>query len=98
VELAKVIQDLRTELECAITTAKDATLRFELGPIELELSVAIETGGQAGAKARFLVAELGTQANADRTATQQITLTLTPRLGTTGISPLVSGLVGERER
>jgi hypothetical protein len=97
-ELAKVIRDLRTELESAIVAADGETLLFELGPIELTVSVAIEAGAQAGAKVRFYVVEFGTQANADHTGTQQIKLTLSPRLGPDGVSPYVSGTAGERRR
>jgi Trypsin-co-occurring domain 2 len=97
-ELAKVIRDLRAELEIAIAAADGETLLFELGPIELDVSVAIEAGAQAGAKARFWVVELGTQANVDHTATQHIKLTLSPKLGPAGDAPYVSGTVGRRER
>jgi hypothetical protein len=97
-ELAKVIKDLRAELESAIVAADGETLLFELGPIELTVSVAIEAGAQAGAKVRFYVVEFGAQANADHTATQQIKLTLTPQLGPDGVSPRVSGAASERRR
>jgi hypothetical protein len=98
IELASVIRDLRDELGRAIAGGEGEALRFELGPIELEVSVAIEAGAQAGAKARFWVLELGAQGNVDHTSTQRIKLVLTPRLGPTGTSPLVSGDVVPRER
>lgn len=98
IELASVIRDLRAELGRAITVGEHEALRFELGPIELEMSVGIEAGAQAGAKARFWVVELGSQGNVDRTSTQRIKLTLTPQLGPTGTSPLVSGEAVPAER
>jgi hypothetical protein len=97
-ELAKVIRDLREELERAIATGEGETLRFELGPVELELSVAIEAGTEVGAKARFWVAELGAQGTVERSTGQRIKLLLTPRLGPDGRTPLVSGRAEERER
>jgi hypothetical protein len=97
-ELAKVIKDLRAELESAMVAADGEALLFELGPIELTVSVAIEAGGQAGAKVRFYVVEFGTQANADHTSTQQIKLTLSPRVGPDGASPKVSGTASESRR
>jgi tetratricopeptide (TPR) repeat protein len=50
VELAEVIRGLREELQQAIAAGDGAALRVELGTIELEASVVIESGGQAGAK------------------------------------------------
>lgn len=84
IELASVIRDLRAELERAIVEAEGEALRFELGPIELEVSVALERSGQAGAKVRFWVVESGVEAAVDATSTQRITLTLQPTL--TGLS------------
>jgi dUTPase len=98
IELASVIKDLRAELQKAIEAGKNEALRFELGPIELEVSVAIEAGAQAGASVRFWVVELGSQGTIDRTSTQQIKLTLQPSLGKDGTVPYVSGQAGERER
>lgn len=91
IELASVIMDLREELGRAISAGEGEALRFELGPIELEVSVAIEAGVQAGAKVRFWVVELGAQGNVDSTSAQRIKLILTPRLSPAGTSPLVSG-------
>ena len=98
IELAEVIRGLREELERAIVAGKGEALRFELGPIELEVSVAIEASAQAGAKVRFWVVEVGAQGNAGRTSTQRIKLVLSPRLGENGPTPLVSDLASDRER
>ena len=62
IELASVIMDLREELGRAISAGEGEALRFELGPIELEVSVAIEAGVQAGAKVRFGSWSLGHRA------------------------------------
>jgi hypothetical protein len=98
IELANVIMDLRDELGRAISAGEGEALRFELGPIELEVSVAIEAGAQAGAKVRFWVVELGAQGNVDHTSAQRIKLILTPRLSPGGTSPLVSGDAAPQER
>lgn len=98
VELAEVIRDLRGELERAIVAGDGEALRFELGPIELEVSVAIEVSARAGTKIRFLVMELGAQGNIDHASTQRIKLTLSPRFGPNGITPMVSGSAEEQER
>jgi hypothetical protein len=98
IELASVIRDLREELEQAVVAAEDATLRFELGTIELEVSVALERTGHAGAKVRFWVVESGADATAGATSTQRITLALQPTLTRSGNRPFVSGTAGKDEQ
>ena len=78
-----MIRDLRAELEDAIVAADGEALLFELGAIELELSVAIEAGAHVEAKTRFWVMDAGAGANMNNTNTQRIELTLTPMLGPT---------------
>jgi hypothetical protein len=75
IELASVVRDLRGELEQAVAAGEDEALRFELGPIELEVAVAVERSAGGGGKVRFWVAELGADGRSDTTRTQRITLT-----------------------
>ena len=91
IELANVISDLRGELEIAVAAGVGEALQFELGPIELEVSVALERTAGAGAKVRFWVVELGADAKADKNSAQKVKLTLTPRLSATGAAPYVAG-------
>lgn len=91
IELASVIRDLRDELEQAVVVGQDRALRFELGPIELEVAVAIERSGGASGKVRFFVLELGTDGKTAATTTQRIKLSLAPRLAGTGATPYISG-------
>jgi hypothetical protein len=80
IELAEVIGQLRSELEAARAAAAGENLQFGLGPVELEVSVALarELGG--GGKVRFWVAELGSDGRVSAAAMQRIKLTLTPQL------------------
>jgi len=98
IELASVIRDLRTELEQAVVAGDGAALRFELGPIELEVSVAVEQSATAGAKVRFWVVEAAADGTIGTTGTQRIKLTLTPKLAAGGASPYVSGPAEPDER
>lgn len=98
IELASVIRDLREELERAIAVADGEVLRFELGPIELEVSVALERTGHAEAKVRFWVVEFGADAAVDATSTQRIKLALQPTLTGSNNLPLVSGLANADEQ
>ncbi|AJC60640.1 hypothetical protein GZL_08092 [Streptomyces sp. 769] len=93
-----MIRDLRAELEQAITAAEGEALRFELGPVELEVSVALERTAQAGAKVRFWVVESGAEATAGATTTQRIKLALQPTLTGTNAHPFVSGPADAHEQ
>ncbi|GAA1994188.1 trypco2 family protein [Catenulispora subtropica] len=90
IELASVIRDLRAELEAAVVAADGSALLFEVGPVELEVSVVVERSASAGAKARFWVVDAGTEGKTSSTGTQRVKLTLTPKLRDGG-SPRVSG-------
>lgn len=99
VELAEVVRRLREDLAEAMAAGQDEELRFELGPIELELTVAVRKEARPGAKVKFWVVELGTDVTAASDSTQRIKLTLTPRMrGQPGRAPDISGdqVSGER--
>lgn len=78
IELANVVSQLRAELDRARAAAAGQDLRFELGPIELEVTVGLEAVGGAEAKVRFWVVEIGGDAHATSSSTQRIKLTLHP--------------------
>jgi hypothetical protein len=105
IELSKVIAGLRDELDTARVQGSGEYLRFELGPIELEVSVAVEQTGEANAKVNFWVVELSADGKLSSTSTQRIKLTLQPHLtveaaqpALSPAKPYVSGdtIVGER--
>lgn len=98
IELAQVIRELRAELYQAVAEGVDEDLRFEVGLIELEVTVAVTREASAGGKIRFWVAEAdGAGKHADAT-TQRLKLSLLPTLESTGRSPYIAGQAGERER
>lgn len=99
VELADLIWQLRHELSRAMWAGENADLRFEAGPVELELTVAVERSTEPGVKARFLVVDAGMNARRASTATQRIRLTLHPRLADEPTrSPLIAGDAAADER
>jgi hypothetical protein len=105
IELATVIAALRDELDSARVQGAGEYLRFELGPIELEVSVAVEKTGGVDAKVNFWVVELGADGKLGSTSTQRIKLTLQPHLTVAAAQPplspdrpYVSGKKVERER
>ena len=77
--LASVVRQLRAELNEAMDDAADERLRFELGPVELCLTVTVSREATPGAKIRFWVVEAGADARVSREAAQDIKLVLTPR-------------------
>ena len=97
IELDEVIGELRRELQQAMDAGEGQLLRFELGPVELEATVAVEKGGGGGAKVRFWVIELGGDAKVTQSSTQRIKLALQPRLASGGTA-MVGGEEEARER
>jgi Trypsin-co-occurring domain 2 len=99
VELAELIGQLRAELTEAMRTGEGSDLRFELGPVELELTVAVDKEAKPGAKVRFWVVEVGADMKATSSTTQRIKLKLDPRrVGQSGRQPLISGSEEPSER
>lgn len=99
IELAELIGQLRAELTEATRAGKNADLQFELGPVTLELAVAVDKEAKPGAKVRFWVIELGADLRAAESTTQRINLTLDPRrAGQPDRRPLISGAEEEGER
>jgi hypothetical protein len=86
-----VIRDLRAELQAAIDAGADEALHFELGPIELEVSVAVDRSDGGGGKVRFWVLDLGGEHKKDTANTQRIKLSLTPKLAGARHAPRIAG-------
>jgi hypothetical protein len=78
-ELASVIRQLRTELNEALDDAEGERLRFELGPVELSMTITIGQEATPGAKIRLWVVEAGADAKISHDSAQEIKLVLAPR-------------------
>lgn len=105
VELASVVRQLRAELNEALADAEGERLRFELGPVQVSLSVTVGRDATPGAKVRFWVIEAGAEARVSREAVQEIKLVLTPidtqapaGPGGKPAAPLIEGRAVEGER
>jgi len=105
VELASVVRQLRAELNEAQADAEGEQLRFELGPVEVSLTVTVGREAKPGARVRFWVIEAGADAKVSREAVQEIKLVLTPvdtkaAVGPDGkaAAPLIRGGAVEGER
>ncbi|MEV7343599.1 trypco2 family protein [Streptomyces sp. NPDC093544] len=82
IPLADWLTGLRAELRAAQEAAEDESLKFELGPIDLEFDVCTtrEADGRAGL--RFWVTEAGTGVRRSSARTQRVRMTLLPQEGT----------------
>ena len=98
IELSEMISELRRELDQAIDAGAGERLRFELGPVEVEVTVGVDSKGTAGAKVRFWVVELGGDAEVARSSLQRVKLTLQPRLAGSAGPAEISGTVKPGER
>jgi hypothetical protein len=98
VELAEMIGQLRAELSTAMAEGEGADLRFELGPVDLELTVAVSKEGSAGGKVRFWVVDTSADVKGSATTTQKIKLQLDPRRADQPGKPLISGRAVSGER
>jgi hypothetical protein len=100
IELAAVIKNLRHELYLAIDEGKDERLQFDLGPVELELSMAVEQTDGIHGKIRFWVVDLGGEMSDKNLAAQKIKLKLLPTVQLSEgrrVTPKVSGEAEEGE-
>lgn len=80
IELAKAIEALRAELEVARAAGDGRGLRFEVGPVDLELQATVTTEGGGDAAIKWWLLEAGVEGSASRATTQTVRLSLTPRL------------------
>lgn len=78
-DLASVLRQLRAELDEAMDAAEGERLRFELGQVDVSLTVTVGREAASGAKIRFWVVEAGADAKISREEVQEIKLALIPR-------------------
>ncbi|MET9524804.1 trypco2 family protein [Streptomyces coeruleorubidus] len=79
IELSEMIRQLRWELNAAMADGAGERVRFELGTVEIETTVAVDREAEANGKVRFWVVEAGGSGRDTRSRTQRITLTLQPK-------------------
>ena len=84
IELSAAVRAIRQELVRAAADGEGEDIRFEVGPIQLELTVELtrETGAKGGVRA--WVVEAGADTRTTRGTTHHLSFALTPRSATTG--------------
>lgn len=80
IELSEMIRELRQQLNSALADGADDPVRFEVGPVEIEASVAVTREAGADAKVRLWVVDAGANGKYAHAQTQRITLTLNPKV------------------
>ncbi|MFG2232284.1 trypco2 family protein [Streptomyces sp. NPDC048723] len=101
IELSEMIRQLRQELNTAMADSAAGPVRFELGPVEIEASVAVDREAGAGGKVRFWVVEANASGKSATSQTHRISLTLQPKLVApdgTQRSVLIAGDEADGER
>jgi hypothetical protein len=78
VGLSEAIQSLRSELVDAMSHAPNVGLRFQPGPVELTLEVAVTTSGGGEAGIKWWLIEAGVSASRSSVTTQTLKLSLQP--------------------
>jgi Trypsin-co-occurring domain 2 len=78
VGLAETIRALRGELISAMKSGADEPLHFELGPVQLEVTLAITREGSGDAGVRFGVVSFGAKGDLKDATTHHLTLSLQP--------------------
>jgi Trypsin-co-occurring domain 2 len=76
--LAETIRALRRELISAMESGADEPLHFELGPVQLEVTLAITREGSGDAGVRFGVVSFGAKGDFKDATTHHLTLSLQP--------------------
>ncbi|WP_314175527.1 trypco2 family protein [Streptomyces winkii] len=103
IELSELVRQLRAELKAAAAEGAEAgeTLQFDVGPVEIEATVAATREAGGSGKVRFWVVDAGGDSRFTRSETQRITLTLNPktvRPDGSAHSPRISGPAVDGER
>ncbi|MFF7652260.1 trypco2 family protein [Streptomyces sp. NPDC007983] len=78
VELSEMIRELRAQLTAAAGEGAGEAFQFDVGPIEIEATVAVTKEAGGSGKVRFWVVEAGADGKFASSETQRITLTLQP--------------------
>jgi hypothetical protein len=76
--LAETIRALRCELTSAMESGEGERLHFQLGAVQLEVTLAITREGSGDAGIRFGVVSFGAKADLGDAATHHLSLSLQP--------------------
>ncbi|CCK24637.1 hypothetical protein BN159_0258 [Streptomyces davaonensis JCM 4913] len=97
IELSDLIRELRQQLATAAQEQEGQAVQFDLGPVEIEVTVTVTRESSARGGIRLWVVDAEAEDGAQpRSGTQRITLTLQPRAEVSGRPARISA--GDIER
>ncbi|MBV6520523.1 MAG: hypothetical protein MNPFHGCM_00639 [Gemmatimonadaceae bacterium] len=76
--VAHAIAQLRNDISEAMRMARDDSLQFALGPVEVELQLQLQSTATASAGLKWVVVSIGGEAKAMTTSAHRIKFVLTP--------------------
>jgi hypothetical protein len=96
--LVDAVMALRAELSAAVEAGRGESLRFELGPIQMELAVTVrrEAGGSAGIQ--FGVVSVGGKGGVSNETIHRLTLALTAKEADSGRAPEIASVDPKGDR
>ncbi|KUN01359.1 hypothetical protein AQI95_30970 [Streptomyces yokosukanensis] len=97
IELSDMIRELRAQLTSAVADGDGQLVRFELGPVEVEATVAVTREAGADAKVRLWVVDAGASGKYAHAQTQRIKVTLAPKAVPADGSPVRPVLIAGGE-
>jgi hypothetical protein len=96
VGLADAIGNVRRELERATIEGQGSAIGFEPGSVELEFQVGFQTTKAGGGGVKVYVFTIDAKAEAVRSGTHRLKLTLTPARRASLASAVADKLIGDR--
>ncbi|MEV0174595.1 trypco2 family protein [Streptomyces sp. NPDC050803] len=90
VDLVSAVRALRAQITEAAATDPASDIRFQVGPIQLEFTVALTRDRKVQGGVKAWVVTAGAEAAWSNAETHKVTLNLTPVSATTGQSPEIS--------
>ncbi|MET9445312.1 trypco2 family protein [Streptomyces sp. NPDC006610] len=96
IELSDMIRELRSQLAASLADGAGEAVRFEVGPVEIEATVAVGREAGANARVRLWVVDAGADGKYTHAQTQTVRVTLTPKV-VEGDGPPRSALVSGDE-
>jgi hypothetical protein len=93
--LSDAVDALRRELTAARQSGQGQPTLFEVGPVEIELSVVVKKSGSGRAGVNIGVVTIGGGGGLAREQTHRVKITLTPKDRSTGSAPIINDVVSE---
>jgi hypothetical protein len=92
ISLGEAVKALRGELARAMTAAEGESLRFEVGPVEMEFAVTVRREGGGSAGVQLGVVSIGGAGSVSRDVVHRVTVRLTAKDVLSGRPPEIASV------